>query len=143
MAEDTMKKTEQESGKPEVINDPAEQLRRLCRGTFSLTTPIRSGGKDLDEVKYDLCALTGEEILDALDTGGANNMFAITNRQAMNLFATSVANCTELIGDDGSTRHLFPEEVKKAMSAVDTIRAVQIGKLFYNASSRAGKAAKK
>lgn len=136
--------TEQKSAnEPKVISNPFEQLRELCKGKFLLAKPIRISGKEIDELQYDLCALTGDELLDALDSQGANNMFAITNRQAVNVFTVSAANCTAVYADDGERRHVYPDEIRKGMSAPDMIRAAQIGKLFYRASSQTGRAGKK
>ena len=38
----------------EVMDDPGEQLRMLCRGTLRLMKPIRAHGQDVKEIQYDL-----------------------------------------------------------------------------------------
>lgn len=111
------------------VEDPMEQLRTLCRGTLKLTKPMRGGGEDIPELKFDFCALTGTQMLDALDSAPAQNMFAITNAQALALFAATAGMCTERVD---------AHDVKKQLSAVDSVAAIQIAKLFYNASSRMG-----
>ncbi len=122
------------------IVDPAEQLKKLCRGTLGLMFPFRAFDQDVKELPYDLCALTGAEIAEALDSVLANNMFAITNEQALAVFAESAGKCAPYIERDGGikTKMYDAKDVVKRISGVDSIKAVQVAKLFYNASTRVG-----
>ena len=116
-----------ETAKP--VDDPFEQLRKLTKGTLKLIKPIRARGQDVTELNYDFCALTGEEMMDALDSDTVGNMFAISNKQALALFAATAGSCTEQV--DG-------KDVLQRISGPDSVKAMQLAKLFYSASSRAG-----
>lgn len=123
----------------ETIDDPGEQLRKLCRGTLKLLHPIRAHGQDVKEVKFDFCDLTGAEMMDALDSVPANNMFVISNSQAMALFAATADKCAPMVDDGGRLTRLFDgKDIKKRLGAADSVKAVQLAKLFYNASGQAG-----
>ena len=130
--EEEKKKPEEESKEtenPQVINDPFEQLRELTKGTLKLMKPIRARSEDVKELHYDFCALTGEEIMNALDCDTAGNMFAISNKQALAVFAATAGSCTELVDD---------KDIIKRISGPDSVKAIQLAKLFYAASSQAG-----
>lgn len=130
----TEKKAEEKT-----ITSPIDMLSELCSGTLKLMQPFRARSQDVTEVRFDLCALTGAEIIDALDSAGTNNMFAISNEQAMAIFAVSAAKCAPMIEDGSTKTRLFDvRDIKMRMGAVDCVKAVQIAKLFYNASSQAG-----
>lgn len=129
---------EEKDEKP--ITDPLEMLSELCSGTFKLMKPFRAHSQDVTELRFDMCAMTGSEIIETLDSvPGVNNVFAISNEQAMAIFAASAAKCAPMI-EDGSTRtRLYDaKDIKKRMGAVDCVKAVQLAKLFYGASSQAG-----
>lgn len=122
------------------VEDPAEQLRQLCRGKMKLMKPIRAHGQDVKEIAFDFCALTGAEMMDALDTVPVNNVLAITNAQAMALFAATAEKCAPYIEDGGMRTRLFDaKDIKKQLGAADFSEALQIAKLFYTASSQAGR----
>lgn len=125
---------------PREISDPAEQLRELCRGTLKLMTPIRAHSQDVNEIKFDFCALTGMEMMDALDSvPTVNNMFGVTNKQAIALFAATAEKCAPMIDDGGKLTKLYDaKDVKGRLGAADAVKAMQLAKLFYNASSQAG-----
>ena len=114
-----------------VIEDRIEILRILCRGQLKLFAPLRAAGHDVETPRYDFVALTTNELLDALDDTETINSspFAITNRQAMAIFAATAGKCT----DDLDAR-----DIMDRLSGVDAIKAVQLAKLFWNASHRAG-----
>ena len=128
-AEEENEKNDEKEQKP--IEDPVQILRQLCRGKLKLFTPIRAAGHDVTELSFDFVGLTTFEILDALDDTTVINTsaFAITNRQAMAIFAATAAKCTN---DVDAT------DIKERMSGVDAIKAIQLAKLFWNASHRAG-----
>ena len=137
-SEENEQQTE-EKAEEKTITSPIDMLSELCSGTLKLMQPFRARSQDVTEVRFDLCALTGAEIIDALDSAGTNNMFAISNEQAMAIFAVSAAKCAPMIEDGSTKTRLFDaRDIKMRMGAVDCVKAVQIAKLFYNASSQAG-----
>ena len=131
---------EQTQEQPETITDPAEQLKKLCRGTLKLMFPFRAADRDVKELPFDLCALSGAEIASALDTVPVNNVFAISNEQALAVFALSASKCAPMIELEGGhlAKMYDAKDIKGRISAVDTISAVRVTKLFYSASTRAG-----
>ena len=66
-------------------------------------------------------------MMEALDKGGTINLIGISNTQALYLFATTVAKCNKKVDF---------EDVCSRLSGADAIKAVQLAKLFYVASSR-------
>ena len=103
-----------------------EQLRanmkELASGTMKLETPIRCRSKDVAELMYDFSKLNGWEYAEAMDGDpDARNVFRVTAKQAMNLFAKAV---------DKSMPDIDAVDVKRQLSLVDTVKAVQLGTLF-------------
>ena len=130
---------EQQAEEKKPVASPLEQLSRLCSGTFKLMQPFRARSQDVTELKFDMCALTGTEIIEVLDSTPVNNLFAISNEQAMAIFAASAAKCAPMVEDGGMRLKLYDaKDIKTRMGGVDCVKAVQLGKLFYNASSQAG-----
>lgn len=139
LLDDEQQTEDTEKQEEEVILDPAEQLKKLCRGKLKLMFPFRAASQDVTELSYDLCDLTGAEIISALDSVPVNNVFAITNEQAMAIFAISAAKCAPFIDEGNIKSRLYDaKDIQRRISGVDMIKAVQVAKLFYNASSRAG-----
>ena len=121
--------------------DPFEILRDLTRGTLKLMKPIRAHGQDVTEIKYDFCSLTSLELMEALDSAPVSNMMAVSNRQALALFAATAAKYAPIVEEDGMKTRLFDEkDIEKNIGPADAVEAVQLAKLFYIASSRAGSA---
>ena len=128
---------QEEAQKP--VEDPIEILKMASRGKMKLAIPFRAASQDVTELEYDLCALSGNEMIEALDSVPVNNMFAITNEQALALFAASAAKHAPNMEDGNKRGKLYDaKDVRQRISGVDSIKAVQIAKLFYNASSRVG-----
>jgi len=129
---------EAQEKKPE--EDPGETLRKLCRGKLKLMTPIRAHSQDVREVTFDFCDLTGMEMMDALDSVAmVNNMFGISNRQAIALFAATAEKCAPIFDDGGTRTRLYDaKDIREKLGAADSVKAMQLAKLFYNASSQAG-----
>ena len=120
------------------ISDPGEILRELCKGKMELMYPFRARGQDVAEIPYDFCALTGEELMDALDRAPYDNMFRISNRQAMHLFAAT-AEKEAPPAEEGRTGKIYDaKDIMRGLKAADAVKAAQLAKLFYNASSQAG-----
>ena len=121
---------EEKQEEKKVISDPFEQLQKLSRGKLKLIKPIRARSQDVTELNYDFCALTSEEMMKILDEDTTfANLFAISNKQAMALFAATAGAQTE---------NVDATDILQRISAPDGVRAMQIAKLFYDASSRAG-----
>lgn len=116
-----------------------QELRKLCSGTLRLMAPFRAHGQDVKEVPFDFCALSGMDMVNALDEALTNNLFAISNSQAMALFAAAVEKCAPTVSENGMTTKLYDaKDIKKRFSAPDISYALRIAKLFYSASSQAG-----
>lgn len=125
----------QEEPKKSVI----DQLREITSGKLKLMQPFRAHSEDVTELRFDFCRLTNEEMMDALDSAPFNNVFAISNSQAMALFCATAGKCAPEVDDDGHRTRLYDaKDVKKRLGPADSVKAVQLAKLFYNASSQAG-----
>ena len=143
MAENNEKKApdQEEKGKQKkTAEDPGALLRDLCKGTLRLLAPIRAHDQDVTELQFDFCGLTSEELLDALDSDrDYSNIFGISNRQALALFAYTCAKNAPVTEDGGMKTRLYDEkDVLRRIGPADSVKAMQLAKLFYNASSRAG-----
>ena len=113
--------------KPKAPLNPADELRKSSMGTLKLTFPIRAASTDVTELAYDFCGLTSLEMMEALDKDGSLNLIGITNSQALYLFAATAAKCNEKVDE---------ADVLARLSSADAVKAVQLAKLFYVASSR-------
>ena len=128
----TGNKNKAQNQRPKGIITPDEALRLMketFKGTLELVVPMRGGGRALGEIDYDLMNLTSAELMEALDsTEQNNNIYLITHRQAMAVFAASAA---KLNGGVFDTRDILTR-----LSGVDGMRAERITKAFWNASCR-------
>lgn len=131
---------EQTESEEKTAADPGQVLRDICRGKLKLLHPFRAHGQDVHELSFDFCALTGTEMMDALDeVVTVNNMFGISNKQALALFATTAGKCAPMLEDGSSmTRMYDAKDVKSRLGAADSVKAIQLAKLFYQASGQAG-----
>lgn len=121
--------------KQDIEQDPYALLRIISKGTLKLAQPFKAGNRDVTEVGYDYCALSGEELLDALDSVPAINYMTVTNLQGLRLFAAAAEKCAPFI--DNSRFLLYDsKDICKYLSGVDAIRAVMLSKNFYAASFR-------
>ena len=140
--EDSIKNSEEEREKlRKTIRDELARQRKLIeeaneaigqgKGRMKLETPIRKGEKEYTELEYDFTVLKGFEYTDAMDSdANATNAFNITRRQALALFAKAAAKQTE---------GLDMQEIVAEMGVTDSVEAVEIATLFFNASRRAGR----
>lgn len=129
---------EDEEKKPEKPKRPLiDELRELTSGRLTLMQPFRARSEDVTEIRFDFCGLTNEEMMDALDSAPFNNMFTISNSQAIALFCATAAKCAPET-EDGRGKLYDARDVKKRLGPADCVKAVQLAKLFYNASSQAG-----
>ncbi len=112
------------------IANPQEQIHKMAKGKMTLETPIRAGGVDVTELQYDFTRLTGREYADAMDKdSGMMNMFRMSNKQALYLFAAAAAK--ETSGIDAT-------DISDRIGVQDSIKAVQLATVFFVASARAG-----
>lgn len=104
----------------------------ISKGTLELAEPIRGGGKDLDRLHYDFSKLTGWEYAEAMDKDvGARNVFVVTKKQALSLFASAAAK---------GTPEVDAKDVIERIGLADAQRAVQVATVFLTTSARvAGK----
>lgn len=101
----------------------------ITKGTLKLSTPIRAKSQDVTELQYDFGKLTGWEYVEAMDADvTARNVFKISNKQALCLFATAAGKATP---DVDAT------DIKERIGAVDALRAVQLATVFLITSTRA------
>lgn len=104
-------------------------LDGTIRGTLKLKQPIRAQSTDLTELRFDFSKLTGWEYVEAMDEGGVTrNVFEITQRQALCLFAAAAGKATD--GVDAV-------DVRTRIGMEDALRAVQTAMVFIVASARA------
>ena len=96
----------------------------ITKGTLKLSTPIRAKSQDITELQYDFSKLTGWEYVEVT----ARNVFKISHKQALCLFATAAGKATP---DVDAT------DIKERIGAVDALRAVQLATVFLITSTRA------
>lgn len=103
------------------------------KGILTLETPIAAGGKQIAALPYDFTVLSGMEYTDAMDSdnrGNAHQMYGITYRQGLNLFAAAAAKEVE---------ELDATDIITRIGVTDAVEAVQLATLFFTASTRAGR----
>lgn len=107
-------------------------VEELYKGTLKLSKPIRASSEDITELHYDFTTLTGWDYVDAMDSDtAAKNMFKITNKQALCLFAVAAAKKTDKVD---------ATDIKERISAVDAVKAVQLATVFLVSSTKEEKA---
>ena len=98
----------------------------VIRGTIDLFTPMRSRGEDVHTLHYDFSTLTGNDMIECLDTDRyADNDNSVTNRQAMALFLRACKRTEHAISG------LDEIDIRKQISARDCVSCVRIGKSFF------------
>lgn len=101
----------------------------ITKGTLKLSTPIRAKSQDVTELQYDFSKLTGWEYVEAMDADvTARNVFKISNKQALCLFAAAAGK---------ATLDVDATDIKERIGAVDALRAVQLATVFLITSTRA------
>lgn len=103
-------------------------LSMISKGTLELAAPIRARSEDITELHYDFNKLTGWEYAEAMDSDpAARNVFVVTKKQALCLFAAAAAKATP---DVDAT------DIKERIGIADAQRAVQVATLFLSTSAR-------
>ena len=101
------------------------------KGRLALETPIIAGDEEITELVYDFTTLTGWEYADAMDKDpNAQQLYRITNRQALALFAAAAAKETD---------RLDARDIMERIGATDGAEGVHLATLFFIASMRAGR----
>ena len=111
----------------------AQEAMSQGKGKLTLETPIKSGEKEITELKYDFTAMTGLEYTDALDNdmnANPNAIQNITHKQALALFAKAAAKQTE---------GLDMQDIMTRIGATDALEGIQLAKIFFVGSTRAGR----
>lgn len=110
-----------------------DAVNELSRGKLKLFKPFIADDAEITELVYDFENLGGPELVRAMDRGATNggNAFRITSEQALELFIASAGKETE--GCDAA-------DVRRGLSSVDAVKAVQLATVFFVASSQAGNA---
>lgn len=113
------------------LENPDEALKIMSRGKLKLFKPFIADDAEITELIYDFENLGGPELVRAMDRGAQNgaNAFRLTSEQALELFIASAGKETE--GVDAG-------DVRRGLSSVDAVKAVQLATVFFVASSQAG-----
>ena len=139
--EDEKKQIEKETKKLETtIKDGIANVRqrreealdamKTGKGILHLEKPILSDDIMVKELKYDFMALTGMEYADAMDSDSqTQQLFRITNRQALALFAAAAAKQTE---------HVDQTDIMQRIGVTDAVEGTRLAVLFFQSSVRAG-----
>ena len=141
MSEENKKQNEQHQVEEHTKEQPQGQaaqqpspitLSTISKGTLELAAPIRARSKDVTELHYDFTRLTGWEYAEAMDSDpAARNVFIVTKKQAICLFAAATAKVTPDVD---------AKDIKERIGLADAQRAVQVATLFLTTSAReAGK----
>ena len=100
------------------------------KGRMKLETPIKAGDKEIEELVYDFTALTGIEYTNAMDSDpNARNLYKITYRQGLALFAAAAAK---------QTAGVDSRDIVERIGLSDAVEGVQLATSFFVASTRAG-----
>ena len=126
-------KAKKEKKKAPNLENADEAVKTLSRGKLKLFKPFLADDEEITELVYDFENLGGPEMVRAMDRGAQNggNAFRITSEQALELFIASAGKETE--GCDAA-------DVRRGLSSVDAVKAVQLATVFFVASSQAGNA---
>ena len=107
------------------------EAMKAGKGRLKLETPILAGDTQIDELVYDFTTLTGLEYTNAMDSDiTAREVYRITNRQALALFAAAAARHTERVD---------AKDIIERIGMTDAVEGVQLATAFFLASTRAGR----
>ena len=113
-----------------IIKDTNEIIK-TGKGRLKLETPIKSRDHEVNELVYDFTEMTGLEYAAAMDNdANAQQIYRITYRQGLALFATAAAKQTE--GVD-------MRDIMEGIGLTDAVEGVQLATSFFAASTRAGR----
>ena len=138
------KAKEQENAQEAVTKEQADEAARNIekrtaeaqlamlegKGVLELLQPIRAAGQDVIKLVYDFTRLTGMEYAEAMDSDPqADQVFRITNRQALALFAAAAAK---------DTPHVDKKDILERIGVADAMKGAQLATLFFVTSTRSG-----
>lgn len=127
VAEAVKKRTEEVKAKAKESQEAISQGKGILR----LETPITSREEEISELAYDFTDMTGLEYISAMDLDmNATQIFGITRKQALALFAQSAAKHTE---------NLDAQDIMSRIGMTDAVIATQLATLFFSAAARAGR----
>lgn len=130
-AEEVMKQMRERAAEIKEKSKEANEALSQGRGKLTLETPIKAHDEEITELAYDFNVLTGMEYADAMDSDmNAQQIYRITYRQALALFAAAAAKQTE--GVD-------MRDIISQIGGTDAVEGVQLATLFFSASTRAGR----
>lgn len=121
-----------EKDKLDVQASVLETTEKVASGKYRLVQPIKDGDRVYEELEYDFNKLTGWELARALNAGSdrtGSNPTAITEMQALALFAAAAGKCTE--GLDAT-------DIRERMGAADAIAVIGMATVFFRGSLLAG-----
>lgn len=108
----------------------AMEVMSQGKGSLRLEKPILAGDEEITELAYDFNEITGFEYTDAMDSDpNASQIYRITYRQALTLFAAAAAKQTERIDR---------RDIMERIGVTDALEGVQLATLFFSAATRAG-----
>lgn len=135
MKDDTEKRMEDASGtkNSQMSEDDRRALRDkfsmpdvVVRGAIDLFAPMRSRGEDVHALHYDFSTLSGNDLIECLDTDRyADNDNSVTNKQAMALFCRA---CKKVEHDISGLDEI---DIRRQISVRDSVTCVRIGKSFF------------
>lgn len=109
----------------------SNEIIKTGKGRLRLEKPIKARDKQIDELAYDFTELTGMEYTEAMDNGlQSNNVYTITYRQALCLFAKAA---------EKQTPDVDSQDIISQIGMTDSLEGVQLATIFFNASTRAGR----
>lgn len=124
----------------QATNNIEKELEHIAKGTMKLMVPLTAAGREITELKWDFRSLSGWEYVGALDYDNAGvNVFKLTNKQALSLFAAAAAKATTMKREDGSEFNpLDAHDIRDRLCIDDSIKAVQTATVFFITSARVG-----
>ena len=129
--EELLAKLKENIEKAKAKGKEAQEVMRQGKGILHLETPILAGDEKITELVYDFTDLTGMEYVDAMDDDmNAQQIYRITYRQALALFAKAAAKQTE---------NVDMRDIIERIGITDAVEGVQLATLFFSASTRSGR----
>ena len=109
----------------------ANEAIKEGKGRLRLETPITANDEEITELIYDFTDITGMEYVAAMDSDpNAMQIFKITYRQGLALFAAAAAKQTEVVDS---------RDIMERIGMTDAVEGVQLATLFFSSSTRAGR----
>lgn len=131
MAPEELEKLKEKMEERTEMEKESERAMKEGKGVLTLEKPINARNKEITQLVYDFNELTGMDYISAMDCDEkANQIFRITAKQAINLFALAVEKCTEDVD-----RY----DIIAQIGMSDSVIAIMYSTVFFTATVRAGK----